>query len=59
MAVWLINYKSFLSFKPLVPGVPFLPNPATIEFDLSKALYYLKIAVRGVEGNHFFNGGLW
>mmetsp|Transcript_25245 Transcript_25245/g.68622 ORF Transcript_25245/g.68622 Transcript_25245/m.68622 type:complete len:1048 (+) Transcript_25245:127-3270(+) len=45
VAVWLINYKSFLSFQPLVPGIPFLPNPATIQFDLSKAVYYLKIAV--------------
>ncbi|KAF5839053.1 hypothetical protein DUNSADRAFT_1750 [Dunaliella salina] len=45
VAVWLINYKSFLSFQPLAPGLPFLPNPATIQFDLGKAIYYLKIAV--------------
>jgi len=48
VAVWLINYKSFLSFEPLSPSLPFIPNPTTFRFDLSKALYYLKIAVSGI-----------
>jgi Ca2+-transporting ATPase len=45
--VWLINYEHFATFEPLkLPGLPFtLPNPATIRLDMSRMIYYLKIAV--------------
>ena len=46
MLVWLINYKSFLSFQPLPLPLPFaVPDPMTVRVDLPKMIYYLKIAV--------------
>ena len=39
-AVWLINYRHFLSWKPL-PGSAWIPDPATLQFSFAKATFYL------------------
>ncbi|KAL6769224.1 hypothetical protein ACKKBG_A17970 [Auxenochlorella protothecoides x Auxenochlorella symbiontica] len=44
VAVWLINYRHFISWKTL-PGSAFLPDPASVEFSLAKATFYFKVAV--------------
>ncbi|EFN55787.1 hypothetical protein CHLNCDRAFT_145247 [Chlorella variabilis] len=43
LAVWLINYKHFLSWKPF-PG-SWIPDPSTVEFSVAKATFYFKVAV--------------
>lgn len=43
IAVWLINYKHFISWKSY-PG-SWVPNPATVEFSIAKATFYFKVAV--------------
>ena len=40
-AVWLINYRHFLSWKPLAGS--WIPDPSTIEFSVSKATFYFKV----------------
>lgn len=42
-AVWLINYKHFLSWKTL-PG-SWLPDLSTVEFSVAKATFYFKVGV--------------
>lgn len=42
LAVWLINYKHFLSWKPF-PG-SWIPDPSTVEFSVAKATFYFKVA---------------
>ena len=44
IAVWLINYRHFLSWRAY-PG-SWLPDPSTVEFSIAKATFYFK--VRGV-----------
>jgi hypothetical protein len=43
IAVWLINYRHFLSWKPF-PG-SWIPDPSTLEFSVAKATFYFKVAV--------------
>ena len=40
-AVWVINYRHFLSWKPLAGS--WIPDPSTIEFSVSKATFYFKV----------------
>jgi hypothetical protein len=40
-AVWLINYRHFLSWKPF-PG-SWIPDPSTLEFSVAKATFYFKV----------------
>jgi len=44
VAVWLINYHHFLSWKT-VPGSNYIPDSATIEFSLARCTFYFKVAV--------------
>jgi hypothetical protein len=39
--VWVINYRHFLSWKPLAGS--WIPDPSTIEFSVSKATFYFKV----------------
>lgn len=41
-AVWVINYKHFLSWKT-VPGSSWVPDLSTLEFSVSKATFYFKV----------------
>lgn len=41
IAVWLINYKHFLSWRTY-PG-SWLPDPATVQFSIAKATFYFKV----------------
>ena len=44
VAVWLINYHHFLSWK-VVPGSTWIPDLNSIEFSLSRCTFYFKVAV--------------
>lgn len=43
VVVWVINYHHYISWRNF-PGLP-IPDPRTITINISKAIYYLKIAV--------------
>eukprot|EP00955_Chlamydomonas_euryale_P007285 77239-Chlamydomonas_euryale.AAC.6 len=43
VVVWVINYHNYLFWKNY-PGT-IIPDPTTITISVSKAIYYLKIAV--------------
>ena len=43
-AVWLINYRHFLSWKSL-PGSSWIPDVTTFEFSVAKATFYFKVCV--------------
>ena len=52
LAVWLINYRHFLSWKPY-PG-SWIPDPSTIQFSVGKATFYFKVcgaAGRAAQGD--------
>eukprot|EP00884_Botryococcus_braunii_P010612 jgi/Botrbrau1/19552/Bobra.0035s0044.1 len=42
--VWLINYRQYLSWKPL-PEAPWLPDLRTLQLNVASCIYYFKIAV--------------
>lgn len=44
VAVWVINYHHFLSWKTL-PGSSYIPDTTTIEFSLARCTFYFKVAV--------------
>ncbi|KAL4420219.1 hypothetical protein ABPG77_011043 [Micractinium sp. CCAP 211/92] len=44
IAVWVINYRHFLSWKTL-PGSTWVPDLSTLEFSVAKATFYFKVAV--------------
>lgn len=41
-AVWVINYRHFLSWKAL-PGSTWVPDLSTLEFSVAKATFYFKV----------------
>ncbi|KAI3437882.1 hypothetical protein D9Q98_000327 [Chlorella vulgaris] len=43
VAVWLINYRHFLSWKSF-PG-SWIPDPSTLQFSVAKATFYFKATV--------------
>ncbi len=42
--VWLINYRQYLSWKPL-EGAEWLPDLRTLRVNVASCIYYFKIAV--------------